>query len=241
MEHGTTSFMTLLALHHMTSPASHPFSAGMHVTARRFGYQQASRVPPALAPYQSGIFCGTAGLSSGSSFSGCVETSSYKSATSDCWRTLSTPMSHHTHRSALTIPELVDREQSEPSDISSALDVEQLDTNLFRSKSLYLPYRARGVFGGQVISQSLVAATKSAKPEFSLHVSSSGRLFVLILFGEVALHPSVVTRMSLSLLVDWYQSLTMETSATSFWVFLQLCPFFIMLIDSGKASRMLLA
>ncbi|KAI0273491.1 thioesterase-like superfamily-domain-containing protein [Gloeopeniophorella convolvens] len=78
-------------------------------------------------------------------------------------------MSHHVHRSALTIPEFVDREQSEPLDISSALDVEQIDTNLFRSRSLYLPYRARGVFGGQVISQSLVAATKSVKSEFALH------------------------------------------------------------------------
>ena len=79
-------------------------------------------------------------------------------------------MSHHIHRSALTLPEFVDRQQSEPLDISSALDVEQLDTNLFRSRSLYLPYSARGVFGGQVISQSLVAATRSVKSEFALHV-----------------------------------------------------------------------
>lgn len=80
-------------------------------------------------------------------------------------------MSHHVHRSALTIHDLVDREQSEPLDISSALDVEQLDANIFRSRSLYLPYAARGVFGGQVISQSLVSATKSVKPDFALHVS----------------------------------------------------------------------
>ncbi|KAH9079283.1 thioesterase II [Lactarius deliciosus] len=80
-------------------------------------------------------------------------------------------MSHHIHRSALTTPDPVDGEQSEPLDISSALDVEQLDTNLFRSRSLYLPYRARGVFGGQVISQGLVAATKSVKPDFALHVN----------------------------------------------------------------------
>ncbi|KAI9446585.1 thioesterase II [Lactarius indigo] len=78
-------------------------------------------------------------------------------------------MSHHIHRSALTTPDPLDREQSEPLDISSALDVEQLDTNLFRSRSLYLPYRARGVFGGQVISQGLVAATKSVKPDYALH------------------------------------------------------------------------
>ena len=84
---------------------------------------------------------------------------------------LSTSMSHHIHRSAVTIHDLVDREQSEPLDISTALDVESLDINLFRSRSLYLPYRARGVFGGQVISQGLVAATKSVKPDFALHVS----------------------------------------------------------------------
>jgi len=78
-------------------------------------------------------------------------------------------MSHHIYRSAVTIHDLVDREQSEPLDISSALDVEQLDTNLFRSRSLYLPYRARGVFGGQVISQGLIAATGSVKQDFALH------------------------------------------------------------------------
>ena len=55
--------------------------------------------------------------------------------------------------------------------ISTSLDVEQLDTTLFRSKSLYLPRRARGVFGGQVISQALVSATNSVDPSFALHVS----------------------------------------------------------------------
>jgi hypothetical protein len=65
----------------------------------------------------------------------------------------------------------MDNNQAEPSDISVALDVEQLDLNLYRSRNLYLPYEARGVFGGQVISQALVAATKCVKPEFLLHVS----------------------------------------------------------------------
>ncbi|KAJ3482073.1 hypothetical protein NLI96_g7237 [Meripilus lineatus] len=59
--------------------------------------------------------------------------------------------------------------QAEPLHISAALEVEQLDVNLFRSKSLWLPIRARGVFGGQVISQALVSATKCVKPEYSLH------------------------------------------------------------------------
>jgi acyl-CoA thioesterase len=60
--------------------------------------------------------------------------------------------------------------QTEPRDISYTLDVEQLDLNLYRSRNLTLPYQARGVFGGQVISQALVAATRCVKPEFTLHV-----------------------------------------------------------------------
>jgi DNA-repair protein complementing XP-A cells len=55
--------------------------------------------------------------------------------------------------------------------ISTSLEVEQLDTTLFRSKSLWTPARARGVFGGQVISQALVSATKSVDPSYALHVS----------------------------------------------------------------------
>lgn len=54
--------------------------------------------------------------------------------------------------------------------ISSALEVEQLDVNLYRSKTLYLPPRARGVFGGQVISQALVSANNCVDPAFGLHV-----------------------------------------------------------------------
>ncbi len=64
----------------------------------------------------------------------------------------------------------VDRNQAEPRDISSALDVEQLELNLYRSRSLSLNFDARGVFGGQVVSQALVAATNCVKPEFTLHV-----------------------------------------------------------------------
>ncbi len=74
----------------------------------------------------------------------------------------------------------LDHDQAEPSDISVALDVEQLDLNLYRSRNLYLPYEARGVFGGQVISQSLVAATKCVKPDFLLHVRPSSYLTQLI-------------------------------------------------------------
>ena len=63
-----------------------------------------------------------------------------------------------------------DRNEAEPSDISSALDVEQLDLNLYRSRNLSLNFDTRGVFGGQVISQALVAATNCVKPELTLHV-----------------------------------------------------------------------
>ena len=60
--------------------------------------------------------------------------------------------------------------QMESSSPSDALEVEQLDVNLYRSKTLYLPVRARGVFGGQVISQALVAATGCVDPAYGLHV-----------------------------------------------------------------------
>lgn len=55
--------------------------------------------------------------------------------------------------------------------ISASLEVEQLDATHFRSKSLWLPKSTRGVFGGQVISQALVSATKSVDPSYALHVS----------------------------------------------------------------------
>lgn len=58
---------------------------------------------------------------------------------------------------------------AEHESIATSLEVEQLDKNLFRSKTLWLPKRARGVFGGQVISQALVAASNCVDPEFGLH------------------------------------------------------------------------
>lgn len=39
-------------------------------------------------------------------------------------------------------------DQAEHEQISTSLEVEQIEVNLFRSKSLWLPMRARGVFGG---------------------------------------------------------------------------------------------
>jgi len=64
---------------------------------------------------------------------------------------------------------MAEETQTEHAQISNALEVEKLEVNLFRSKSLYLPQRARGVFGGQVISQALVAATNCVDPMYRLH------------------------------------------------------------------------
>jgi acyl-CoA thioesterase len=61
--------------------------------------------------------------------------------------------------------------QEEHERISTSLEVEQLDTYLFRSCYLWVPRRARGVFGGQVISQAVVAATKCVDEKYMLHVS----------------------------------------------------------------------
>lgn len=71
--------------------------------------------------------------------------------------------------------------------ISTSLEVEQIGVNLFRSKFLWVPLRARGVYGGsvvacasllrnaylwyrQIISQALVSATSCVDSSFALHV-----------------------------------------------------------------------
>jgi len=57
--------------------------------------------------------------------------------------------------------------------ISTSLELERLDTRLFRSpvSALRKPVRAaaRGVFGGQVVSQAVVAATRSVDERYMLH------------------------------------------------------------------------
>jgi len=52
-----------------------------------------------------------------------------------------------------------------------ALDLEEIDTDIYRSKSenLWRPPRARGVFGGQVVGQSLVAATRTVPDSHIVH------------------------------------------------------------------------
>lgn len=81
----------------------------------------------------------------------------------------------------------MDYKLTEPTKISTLLDIESLDVNLYRSKKVFLPPNSKGahilsavsshspgpvtgVFGGLVISHAMVAATASVKPEFHLHV-----------------------------------------------------------------------
>lgn len=59
--------------------------------------------------------------------------------------------------------------QAEHAQISTALEVEKIEDHLYRSKSLWVPTRARGVFGGQVISQALVSASHCVDSVFALH------------------------------------------------------------------------
>ncbi|PWN47919.1 putative peroxisomal acyl-coenzyme A thioester hydrolase 1 [Violaceomyces palustris] len=56
-----------------------------------------------------------------------------------------------------------------PEDIADALEVEEIDVDLYRSKSLWRPARARGVFGGQVIAQGTAAANKTVRQGVFLH------------------------------------------------------------------------
>ncbi|KAJ3320269.1 Acyl-CoA thioesterase 8 [Boothiomyces sp. JEL0866] len=53
--------------------------------------------------------------------------------------------------------------------IEKTLDLEKLDLNLYRSKTLFKPIGARGVFGGQTIALALNAATKTIDPKFHVH------------------------------------------------------------------------
>jgi len=65
---------------------------------------------------------------------------------------------------------MVESHQTAHEPISTALDVEKLEENLFRSKSLWHPPRTRGVFGGQVVSQALVSVTSCVNPVYGVNV-----------------------------------------------------------------------
>ena len=58
---------------------------------------------------------------------------------------------------------------SNQTNIEKALDLEDIDVDLFRSKSLWKPIGSRGVFGGQVVGQALASALKTADPKFQVH------------------------------------------------------------------------
>lgn len=54
--------------------------------------------------------------------------------------------------------------------IEKTLDLEEIDEPLlYRSKQLWLPIGARGVFGGQVIGLALNAAMKTVDESFQVH------------------------------------------------------------------------
>lgn len=86
-----------------------------------------------------------------------------------------------------------DTNQAESSKISTSLELEQIEANLFRSKSLFQPTAARGVFGGQVISQAMVAATKCVDPVFGLHVRAYLSLSGMGINTLKCCHPLVFT------------------------------------------------
>ncbi|KAI9311127.1 HotDog domain-containing protein [Dichotomocladium elegans] len=53
--------------------------------------------------------------------------------------------------------------------IAEAVDVQEIDTNLYMSKELWLPPGARGVFGGQIVAQALRAAYNTVPEDFHIH------------------------------------------------------------------------
>ncbi|KAF9947711.1 hypothetical protein BGZ70_002544 [Mortierella alpina] len=65
---------------------------------------------------------------------------------------------------------LVEADSPTPStSIEQMLDLEEIDKDLYRSKKLWVPMGARGVFGGNVVGQALVAATNTVSTDFSVH------------------------------------------------------------------------
>ncbi|CAE6470446.1 unnamed protein product [Rhizoctonia solani] len=92
--------------------------------------------------------------------------------------------------------------------ISTSLELEQLDNKLFRSKTLWTPARARGVFGGQVISQALVAATRCVEKGFSVHVVST--LLLLDVRGRIG---------------RTYCTRSVKAAQNGKWIFMLTCSF----------------
>ncbi|KAI8376132.1 HotDog domain-containing protein [Radiomyces spectabilis] len=53
--------------------------------------------------------------------------------------------------------------------IAEAVDVQEIDINLYMSKELWLPLGARGAFGGQIVAQALRAAFNTVPEEYHIH------------------------------------------------------------------------
>ncbi|KAK5664894.1 acyl-CoA thioesterase [Batrachochytrium dendrobatidis] len=62
-----------------------------------------------------------------------------------------------------------DSAQQTVAPIELALDLEYIDSNLYRSKQLWTPAGNRGVFGGQVVGLALSAAAKTVDSKFQVH------------------------------------------------------------------------
>ncbi|CAO0793132.1 unnamed protein product [Mucor circinelloides] len=50
-----------------------------------------------------------------------------------------------------------------------AIDVQLIDTNLYMSKELWLPFGSRGAFGGQIVAQALKSAWETVQEDFFVH------------------------------------------------------------------------
>ncbi|KAI8988837.1 thioesterase-like superfamily-domain-containing protein [Pilobolus umbonatus] len=53
--------------------------------------------------------------------------------------------------------------------MTNAVEVQEIDINLYMSKELWLPVGARGAFGGQIVAQALSAAFHTLDEEFKIH------------------------------------------------------------------------
>lgn len=58
--------------------------------------------------------------------------------------------------------------------IGTMLELNEVKVDTYQSKSLYVPrmIKAKGVFGGQMMAQAIVAATNTVDPAFGLHVGT---------------------------------------------------------------------
>ncbi|XP_033626618.1 acyl-coenzyme A thioesterase 8-like [Asterias rubens] len=53
--------------------------------------------------------------------------------------------------------------------IEAVLDLERIDHNLYRANDHWKEFRSKRLYGGQVVSQAMVAASKTVQPQFHIH------------------------------------------------------------------------